>query len=171
MMNRMECSHEPFVVEAVVAGRWPARADDALVAHARACEVCSDVAALASLIHDDHERSRFEVHVPAAGQVWWRSAIRARLESTEVAMRPMTVMHAVTAAVTIGIVLAALTVAWPLLAPLGDQAKQLAAGYFQNAEVAAALASGLRQTVMVGAIAVAVLVAAPLALYFVLSGD
>lgn len=171
MMNRTECVHEPLVVEAVVAGRWPVQADDALVAHARECEVCSDVATLASLIHDDHERSRFEVQVPAAGQVWWRSAIRARLESTEVAMRPMTVMHAITAAITLGVLLAAATVAWPLLSPLSDQMWAWVVGYFQNAEVAAALAAGLRQTVMAGAIAVAVLVAAPLALYYVLSGD
>lgn len=170
-MTGTECVHEPLVVEAVVSGRWPARVDEALVAHARECEVCSDVAALASMIHDDHERSRFEVQVPAAGQVWWRSAIRARLESTQSAMRPMSWMHAVTAAVTIGILLAAITVAWPMLSPLGDQMWAWAVGYLQNAEVAAALASGLRQTVMVGAIAVAVLVAAPLALYFVLSGD
>ena len=170
-MSRSECAHEPLVVEAVVSGRWPAQADDALVAHARECEVCRDVAALASLIHDDHERSRFEVQVPAAGQVWWRSAIRARLESTQSAMRPMSWMHAATAAVTVGILLAAITVAWPMLSPLGDQIWAWAVGYFQNAEVAAALASGLRQTMIVGAIAVAVLVAAPLALYFVLSGD
>ena len=170
-MSRTECAHEPLVVEAVLSGRWPERCDDDLVAHARTCEVCQDVAALTSLIHDDHERSRYEVHIPAAGQVWWRSAIRARLESTQSAMRPMTWMHAVTAAVTVGILLAAITVAWPMLSPLGDQMWAWAVGYFQNAEVAAALASGLRQTVMVGAIAVAVLVAAPLALYFVLSGD
>ena len=170
-MSRTECVQEPLVVEAVVSGQWPARVDDALVAHARECDVCSDVAALALLIHDDHERSRFEVQVPAAGQVWWRSAIRARLESTEVAMRPMTVMHAVTAAITVGVLLAAITVAWPMLSPLSDRLWAWAVGYFQNAEVATALASGLRQIVMVGAIAVAVLVAAPLALYYVLSGD
>jgi predicted DCC family thiol-disulfide oxidoreductase YuxK len=170
-VSRSECVHEPLVVEAVVSGRWPERVDDALVAHTGECEVCSDVAALALLIHDDHERSRFEVQVPAAGQVWWRSAVRARLESTAVAMRPMTVMHAVTAAITVGILLAAVTVAWPMLSPLSDQLWAWAVGYVQNAEVANALASGLRQTVMIGAIAVAVLVAAPLALYYVLSGD
>lgn len=170
-MSRSECLHEPIVVEAVVSGQWPARADDALVAHALECEVCSEVAALAALIHDDHERSRFDVHVPAAGQVWWRSAIRARLESTHTAMRPMTWMHAVTAAFTLGILLAALTAAWPILTPLADRAWEIAVGYFPNADVAAALASGLRQMAMVGVIAVAVLVAAPLAVYYVLSGD
>lgn len=170
-MSGTECAQEPVVVEAVVSGRWPARADDALVAHARTCEVCSEVAALAALIHDDHERSRFEVQVPAAGQVWWRSAIRARLESTHTAMRPMTWMHAATAAITIGIVLAVLTAVWPMLLPVGDRLWSVAVAYFPNAEVAAALASGLRQMAMIGLIAVAVLVAAPLAVYYVLSGD
>ena len=170
-MSRTECAHEAVVVEAVMAGRWPARADDALVAHARECDICSEVAALAALIHDDHERSRFEVHVPAAGQVWWRSAIRARLESTHTAIRPMTWMHAVTAAITLGILLAGLTAAWPILVPFGDRLWNVAMGYFPSREVATALASGLRQMAMVGLIAVAVLVAAPLALYYVLSGD
>lgn len=170
-MSRTECTHEPLVVEAVLAGRWPERCDDDLVAHARTCEVCQEVAALASMIHDDHERSRYEVHVPAAGQVWWRSAIRARLESTQTAMRPMTWMHAITAAITIGLLLAGLTAAWPMLSPLGDRALSMALGFIPNAEVASALASGLRQLAIVGLIAVAVLVAAPLALYYVLSGD
>ena len=173
-MSRIECIHEPLVVEAVMSGRWPRGADESLVTHARECEFCSEVAALATLIHDDHERSRYEVQVPAAGQVWWRSAIRARLESTHTAMRPMTWMHAVTAAITAGVLLAALTAAWPFLGPIGEQLWSFAVAYFPNAEVAGALASGLRQTALIGLIgvvAVALLVAAPLALYFVLSGD
>jgi hypothetical protein len=164
-----ECAHEPLVVEAVLAGYWPERANGALVAHAAQCALCRDVAALTQLIHDDHERSRFEVQVPAAGQVWWRSAIRARLESTQSAMRPMTWMHAVTAAITAGILLAAMTAAWPLLSPLGDQVWSVALGYFPNVAVATALASGLRQMAIIGGLAVAVLVVAPLALYYVLS--
>ena len=170
-MSRTECTQEPLIVEAVVSGRWPRHCAESLAAHALECEVCREVAALAALIHDDHERSRCEVHVPAAGQVWWRSAIRARLESTHTAMRPMTWMHAVTGAITIGVMLAAVTAAWPMLAPLGDRIWNVAVGYFPSADVAAALASGLRQMAMVGLIAVAVLVAAPLALYYVLSGD
>ena len=170
-MSRNECTQEALVVEAVLAGAWPHRADDALVAHARDCELCQEVAVLSTLIHDDHERSRFEVIVPAAGQVWWRSAIRARLESTHSAMRPMTWMHALTAAITVGVLLAVLSAAWPMLVPLGDQLWTVAVGYFPNAEVASALASGVRQMAMVGLAAVAVLVAAPLALYYVLSGD
>jgi hypothetical protein len=170
-MSRAECAHEPLVVEAVLSGRWPERCDDELVTHARQCEVCREVAMLAVLIHDDHERARYEVHVPAAGQVWWRAAIRARMESTQTAMRPMTWMHAVTAAITIGLLLAGLTAAWPLLSPLSERILAMALGFIPNAEVAAALASGARQMAIVGLIAVAVLVAAPLAVYYVLSGD
>jgi hypothetical protein len=170
-VSRTECAHEPQVVDAVLSGRWPDRCDDNLVAHARGCDVCREVASLALLMHDDHERSRYEVHVPAAGQVWWRAAIRARLESTQTAMRPMTWMHAVTAAVTIGLLLAGLTAAWPMLSPFADRLLTVSLGFIPNAEVAAALASGLRQMALVGLIAVAVLVAAPLAVYYVLSGD
>ena len=170
-MSRTECAHEPLVVEAVLAGRWPERCDDDLVAHARSCEICREVASLALLMHEDHERSRYDVHVPAAGQVWWRAAIRARLESTQTAMRPITWMHAVTAAITVGLLLATLTAAWPMLSPLADRLLAMSLGFIPNAEVASALASGLRQMAIVGLIAVAVLVAAPLAVYYVLSGD
>lgn len=170
-MSRMECSHEPLVVEAVLSGAWPQRADDALVAHADTCEVCGEVAMIASLIHHDHERSRYEAHVPAAGQVWWRSAIRARLESTQSVVRPITWLHAITAAMAIGVLLAIATVAWPFLPPVTDRVWSMAVGFFPNADVAAALASGLRLTAMLGAIAAAILVLAPLAVYFALSRE
>lgn len=170
-MRRTDCTSEPLVVEAVMAGPWPGHADPALVAHADTCEVCGEVALIAALIHDDHERSRYDAHVPAAGQVWWRSAIRARLESTESAMRPMTWLHAVTGAIAIGALLAMLTVAWPLLPPLRDRVWAVALTMFPNADVASALASGLRQTATLGVIGAAILVLAPLVVYFALSDD
>jgi hypothetical protein len=170
-VSHMECPREPLVVEAVVSGCWPERTDEVLVTHAQACDVCREVAAVATLIHDEHERARFEVQVPAAGQIWWRSAIRARLESTQTAMRPLSWMHGVTAAIILGLLLAAMTVAWPLLPPLGDRVWDVAVNLFPNAQVASALASGARQMAVLGAVAVAVLVAAPLALYFALSRD
>lgn len=170
-MNRAECTHEPLVVEAVLSGTWPHRVDDALAAHVDACEVCGEVALIASLIHDDHESSRYDAHVPAAGQVWWRSAIRARLESTQSVVRPITWLHAITAAMAIGVLLALVTAAWPFLAPATDRVWSVTVGLFPNADVAAALASGLRLTAMLGAIAAAILVLAPLAVYFALSRE
>lgn len=170
-MTRLECTHEAAVVNAVLSGRWPRQSDASLVAHAMACDVCREVASIATLICDDHERSRYDVHVPAAGQVWWRSAIRARLESTQSAVRPISWLHAITAAIAIGVLLAILTVAWPFLSPMGDRAWSVVAGFFPNADVASALASGLRLSVMLGLLAAAFLLLAPLAVYFVLSGD
>ena len=170
-MSRIECTHEPLVVDAVLSGAWPERADTALVAHADTCDICREVATIATLIHDDHERARFDVHVPAAGQVWWRSAIRARLESTQAAVRPMSWMHAVTGAIAIGVLLAILTVAWPMLSPLAGRAWVVVVEFFPNAEVASALASGLRLSAMLGLAAAALLLLAPLALYFALSAS
>lgn len=170
-MTLTDCIHEAAVVDAVLSGHWPDRADDTLVAHAGECEVCREVAAMAALIHDDHERSRYEVHVPASGQVWWRAAIRARLDSTEIATRPMTWLHAITAAVAIGLLLALLGAAWPIAMPLAERTWTFVAGYFPSADVANAMANGLRLSAMLGLIAAAVLVLAPLAVYFVLSDE
>ena len=171
-MSRVECVHEPAVVDAVLTGRWPRRCDDDLVAHAESCEICHDVAAVTTLIQDDSERSRFDVHVPAAGQVWWRSAIRARMESTEAAMRPMTWMHGITAAIALGVLLAIGTAAWPMLAPWGDRAWAFAITFFPNSEVASSLAWGVRQSALLGSLAAALLVLGPLlAVYFALSRE
>ena len=171
-MSRTECVHEHVVVDAVLSGRWPRQCDESLVAHAATCEVCNEVAAITALIHDDSERSRLDVQVPAAGQVWWRSAIRARMESTEAAMRPMTVMHAVTGAVALGVLLAIGTVAWPFAVPLLERGWSFAVTFFPNPEVASSVASGLRQSAMLGLLAAALLVLAPLlAIYVALSRE
>src|SRR4051812_46537253 len=113
LMNAPECPREQLVVNAVLAGTWPHGSDDSLVAHAETCEVCREVAAVSVLLRDDLDASRIEAHVPAAGQVWWRAAVRARLESTQAATRPMTWMHAITAATVAGVFLAAITAMWP----------------------------------------------------------
>ena len=109
------CAREADVVNAVLTGAWPDYADDALVTHALDCDVCREVAAISALMHHDAERARHEVQLPAAGQVWWRSAVRARLESAHAAARPITWMHGIAGAVSLGLLLAVLTVAWPLV--------------------------------------------------------
>lgn len=165
------CRHEAEVVHATLTGAWPDRADEALVTHARACEVCHEVAAIATLMQHDADRARHEVHLPAAGQVWWRSAVRARLESAHAATRPITWMHGVAGAVAFGLVLALVTMAWPLVAPAADRLSLIAMGFFPSAEAASAVADSLRQSAIIGLVAVAFLLLAPLAVYFVLSDD
>ncbi len=170
-MTRIDCTHEPAVVNAVLSGHWPRGCDEALVAHALDCEVCREVSAVATLIHDDHDRARYEVQVPASGQVWWRAAVRARLDSTQASMRPMTWLHGITAAVAVGVLLAVAGVTWPMLMPLLERVWAMVAAYFPSADVASAVANGLRLSAMLGLIAAAILIVAPLALYFALSDD
>ena len=166
-----DCRHETAVVNAVLSGSWPHACDEALIAHAKECETCREVASVSILLREDHEYSRIEAHIPAAGQVWWRAAVRARLESTQAATRPMTGMHGITAAILVGVVLAALTALWPLLPGALSTAWTLTRDVLPNPGVTAAIGSGLRTSLIVGLAAAVLMLLAPLALYFVFSDD
>jgi hypothetical protein len=166
-----ECPREQQVVNAVLAGAWPHGCDDNLVAHAAACEACREVASVSVLLREDIDQSRIEVHVPAAGQVWWRAAVRARLESTQAAARPMGWMHAITGAIVLGVFLAIVTTVWPMVPGVLQTLRAASADFFPRTEVATAIAGGLVQTVMIGVVAAALLLLAPLAVYFALSDD
>jgi hypothetical protein len=96
---RLPRSSEQDVVNAVLGGTWPDRCDDSLVSHAAHCVTCREVAQVSMLLHEDVDHARIDVIVPAAGQIWWRAAVRARLESTHAAARPMSWMHAITGAI------------------------------------------------------------------------
>jgi hypothetical protein len=166
-----DCAHEQDVLNAVLAGAWPHRCDDRLVSHAGACEVCREVAAVAVLLREDLESARIDVHVPAAGQVWWRAAVRARLESTQAATRPMTWMHAIVGAMTLGAFLAAITALWPKLPVVVNLVRSLSLEMLPSRDVATAIAGGLAQSALIGVLAAALLVLAPLAVYFVLNKE
>ena len=84
-------------VNAVLSGHGRTAATRRWSRTPRHCETCREVASVSMLLREDSECSRIEMHVPAAGQVWWRAAVRARLESTHAAARPMTWMHGITA--------------------------------------------------------------------------
>ena len=170
-MNPYDCPQETAVVNAVLSGAWPHRCDESLVAHASHCPTCREVASVSILLREDSESSRIEAHVPAAGQVWWRAAVRARLESTHAAARPMTWMHAITASIVMGAVLAALTALWPVLPGALTTAWAVTREFLPNPQVATAIGSGLRMSLMLGMIGAVLMLLAPLALYFVFSDD
>lgn len=170
-MTLNECPREPHIVQAVLAGAWPGQCDPELTAHAASCEICSEVATIATALRADHDEARRDVHVPAAGQVWWRAAIRARLEATQAATQPMTWLHGLTGAVMVGLALAVIGITWPSIALGLDWTKGLVVGVMPEAEVAAGVFEALRQSFIVALIAGAFLVLAPLALYFALSDD
>ena len=89
-MKRIECEFEADVLAAVVQSRWPNRVDAALREHARTCEICSDVAAVAGALDADRDEIRAAVTVPDSGRVWWLAQLRARREAAQAAGRPIT---------------------------------------------------------------------------------
>lgn len=169
-MSSIECIHEQRIVNAVLSGSWP-DADEDLAAHAAQCGVCSEVVEVAVVLRADHEQSRDDAHVPVAGQVWWRAAVRARLESAQAATRPMTWLHGMTAAITIGVMLALAGMAWPSLVGGAEWARDTVTPLVTNAEVSGVVGGVLRQSVFIAVGAAACLLLAPILLYFVLSNE
>jgi len=166
-----DCPREQDVVNAVLGGVWPDRCDDSLVAHAAHCVTCGEVAQVSMVLREDVDHARIDVIVPAAGQIWWRAAVRARLESTHAAARPMSWMHAITGAIVLGVFLAAITAVWPMLPGVINVIRATSREVLPSPEVARAIAGGLTQIAGLAIIAAAIMVIAPLALYFALSDD
>lgn len=167
--GRNQCPREQDVVNAVLSGVWNTIEDEELSAHAAQCDVCGEVAAISALLREDGEQARREAHVPAAGQVWWRAAVRARLERTQAATQPMTLMHGVTAALAIGILLAILGMAWPAIAGTIGGIKALVAGASASGDITAAMVGALRQSLTLALVVTAGLIVTPIAIYFALS--
>lgn len=165
-----ECAREAEVVSAVLSGAWPGQCDEALTAHASHCEICGEVAAVAALIRETSEHERRDVQVPVAGQVWWRAAVRARLEASHAATQPMTWLHGITAALVIGVMLAVAGMAGPSIANGFDAAKTVGVALLTS-EAATAVAGPLRMTLLIALAAGAVLVIAPIAIYLALSDE
>ena len=111
-MSALECPHEEQVVRLVLSGQWPDGAGSELQAHAGSCAVCQDVVAIAVVLRADQQHGG-DVQVPAAGQIWWRSAIRARAEAAGAAARPMVWLQALTGAGAVGLAVAGVSSAWP----------------------------------------------------------
>ena len=88
-MKPAACGHEQEVVRAVLSRRWahgsdsPRDRDAELRAHAETCEICAEAAMVAVLLSEQREEALRDVHVPAAGQVWWRAAVRAHARSRD----------------------------------------------------------------------------------------
>jgi hypothetical protein len=111
-VSAVECPREEAVVALVLSGRWPEGADAELRSHVESCAVCADVVAIAPALRADQLQAG-DVQVPAAGQIWWRSAIRARADAARAAARPMVWLQALTGAGAVGIAVASVSAAWP----------------------------------------------------------
>jgi hypothetical protein len=166
-MNAGECPREHEVVSAVLLRRWPHGCDEDLRAHAAECAVCQETVTVAALLHEDGQAERREVQVPAAGQVWWRAAIRARVEAVQAAERPMTWLHGVAGACAVGIVAALAGAAWPLVATwFSERSWSLSVG-----AIGALVVSLLQRSLPLVILAAAFVILAPIAIYFAMSDE
>ncbi len=99
-MKQIECAFEADVLSAVIQSRWPDRVEAELREHAKSCEICADVAAVAGAI----ECAREEVPaLPDSGRVWWKAQMRARREAVEAVGRPITAIQIAAFACTIAL--------------------------------------------------------------------
>jgi hypothetical protein len=146
-----ECKHEPEIVEAMISGRWPAACDPELRNHAASCEVCRDVVLVSSALREERDMAVLNAKLPSAGLVWWRAELRARREAVEAVERQMAIAYVLAAAAAVGVAAALLSGRVP---PIGQLLSALT-----NLPEFGLLAGGFA----------ALLVAAPVALYFVFS--
>jgi hypothetical protein len=154
---------------------WPDQHDEGLAAHARECQVCRDLVEVVSIMREERDSLQREgVSVPAAGQVWWRAAIRARLEATQTASRPLNWLYGVSGACVLGLFVATLGLLWPPVLQtatwIGTHAWTFILGLSLGGS--ATTLSPLAQTTgLVLIAAAACLLLAPVALYLALSDD
>jgi hypothetical protein len=170
---RRDCAHEPEVAALASAGRWPQRAAPEMIAHVENCAACGDVAALALLFGADRDAALARVSVPPAGQVWWRVALRARMEDAQTATRPVSWAQGVTGACVAGAACAIGAFTWPSLKSTAAYAGSLIAGIEPRwLDTVAPLASlaGASLPLVLGAAACTIL-APLLVLWFALAAE
>lgn len=172
------CTREADVVEALIDRRRLVARDEDLDAHIATCAVCQEVAMVTRLMGADREQDRTEIRVPAAGQVWWRAAVRARLEAVHAAARPLSWSQGVAAACALGLVMALVGVSWPFIRDVGHSLATSAIGAFAFSEALAsiaaplsAIAAFLQGSITLILVTAACLVLGPLALYVAFAGD
>ncbi len=108
-----ECRREREVAALIRAGRWPDACEGELRAHVASCADCQDVVEITELLREADRGA--DVRVPSAAQMWWRLAVRARLEREQAAARPVVWLQGLAAACGVGVAVAALGRVGPAL--------------------------------------------------------
>lgn len=167
---KIDCDREPDVLDALAAQRWPARCGDELRTHVAACAVCGDLVQVASALLEDHDTTYQDARLPPSGIVWWRAQLRAREEDARAAARPIAFIQGVAVSVAVWLVVtllravpASTVAAW----------KEWAIGLAPRVSVPVPDLARAAAAVPVGVFLViaAVLLLAPLAIYFALVED
>jgi hypothetical protein len=169
--SALPCPYEHEVVAAVLSRRWATAPDD-LKQHAADCEMCRDVVTVVGVLSADQERARDEARVPAAGQIWWRAAVRARLEAAQTAVRPLTWLHGIAGACAVGLVCALIGMLWPSVREMTSWFTSQTLGVDPGiADVATLVTAAMQHSLPLAFVVAACIVLAPVALYFVLTED
>jgi hypothetical protein len=98
-MKNGECPREDEVLDAIGLDDW----SDELQAHCHSCAACRDLAEVASALSGDHAALLAGSRVPPAALVWWLAELEGRREAARRATRPITLIHALAAACTLGV--------------------------------------------------------------------
>jgi hypothetical protein len=107
------CPHEVEVATAAASGHWPGAASPELRAHVSECASCSEMANLLVAASDAGAASDVGARLPSAAEVWWRLAVRARLEREHAAARPVLWLQGLAGACGVGLVLTVAGRGWP----------------------------------------------------------
>ncbi|HEY1303764.1 MAG TPA: hypothetical protein VGF24_09470 [Vicinamibacterales bacterium] len=165
------CSREADVVASVFAQHGCGQLSEELSAHIESCDVCAEVATVTRLLSVDHERDRREIRVPAAGQVWWRAAVRARLEAVHAAARPLTWSHGVAGACAVGLVVALFGLSWGFIREAVDALAIYVLSTVPFGEAGAFVSRMLQPSVAMMLLVGACVVCAPFLIYVALSDE
>jgi hypothetical protein len=163
-MNVNECRREAEVTEVVASGRWPERCPEDIRAHVAGCFICADIVEVALTLREDYEAAMVQAQVPPPGLVWWRAELRARQEAMRTVSRPMTIVQAFGLACAAGVLVAVFSPLWPWLT---EQLRLR--GSIDMTSFSPILAQwGIPLAL---AVALALIIAAPIAMYLVLSDE
>jgi hypothetical protein len=148
-VNSAECPREIEILEAVSSGRWAPEISSNLRDHATTCPVCRDTVEVALAFREERAAALLAARVPSAGLVWWRAEMRSRRDAVSKATRPIRIVESVAAG-------CAAAAALGLLLWFGLPALQ---ALLWRPSIAFFVGLGV------------LILLAPIALYFVFSGD
>jgi hypothetical protein len=170
-VTRTECSREAEVLSAVTKSCGGLTGNDELQEHVRACEACAAIVGLATLLRQDRDELLRDVRVPAAGQVWWRAALRAHAEAAHAARRPILWLQGIAAACLLGVAAAFGGTVWTAvrngLSSLLARGPHVEMSRLEVSRIADALQPVLPVAIVIGVC----LLVMPIAVYLALSDD
>lgn len=112
-MNRIECTREHELIEALQSSRWPEACDASLNAHVEECPACRELLTVAAPLLDEHRALMQEAAVPSSAIVWWRAQMRSRREAVEQAAQPVSFVQGIVIACAAGLLATALSIFVP----------------------------------------------------------